>query len=60
LKLHRIDLRVLAFNQRAIACYEKCGFVREGVVREGVFIAGEWQSDVLMSILEHEYRSETV
>jgi len=56
LRLHRVDLRVLAFNQRAIACYEKCGFVQEGIEREGVFIGGEWQSDVLMSILEQEYR----
>jgi site-specific DNA recombinase len=55
----RVDLRVLAFNKRAIACYEKCGFVREGVVRESVVIGGEWQSDVLMSILEHEYGSLT-
>ena len=57
LKLHRVDLRVLVFNKRAIACYEKCGFVREGVLRENVLIGGEWQSDLLMSILEHDYRS---
>lgn len=56
LKLHRVDLRVLAFNKRAIACYEKCGFLREGVMREGVLIGGEWQTDVLMSVLEHEYK----
>lgn len=56
LALHRVDLRVLAFNLRAIACYEKCGFVREGIEREGAWIGGEWQSDVVMSILEQEYR----
>lgn len=56
LGLHRVDLRVLAYNQRAIACYENCGFVREGVEREGALIAGEWHSDVIMSILEREYR----
>jgi RimJ/RimL family protein N-acetyltransferase len=60
MKLHRVDLRVLAFNKRAIACYEKCGFVREGVVRESVCIGDEWQSDILMSVLEHEYKSGTV
>lgn len=58
LNLHRVDLRVLAFNYRAIACYEKCGFVQEGIERDGVFIGGEWQSDVMMSILEDEYRSQ--
>jgi len=55
--LHRVDLRVLAHNARAIACYAKCGFQREGVEREGAFIADEWQTDVMMSILEHEYRA---
>lgn len=57
LHLHRVELRVLSFNQRAIACYEKCGFVREGIEREASCIGGEWQSDVLMSVLEHEYQA---
>lgn len=59
LHLHRVDLCVLAFNHRAIACYEKCGFVREGIEREGAFIGGEWHSDVIMSILEQEYRGQS-
>lgn len=56
LGLHRVDLRVLEYNQRAIACYEKCGFIREGVERESALVDGVWYSDVMMSILEHEYR----
>jgi [ribosomal protein S5]-alanine N-acetyltransferase len=54
--LHRVDLRVLAGNSRAIAVYEKCGFVREGLERDSVRVDGEWQSDVIMSILEDDYR----
>lgn len=57
LGLHRVELRVLDYNERAIAVYEKCGFVREGVERESALVAGEWQSDVVMSILEQEYRA---
>ncbi len=57
LGLHRVDLRVLAFNRHAIACYERCGFVREGMEREGAWIGGQWQSDLLMSLLEQEYRT---
>jgi [ribosomal protein S5]-alanine N-acetyltransferase len=57
LKLHRVDLRVLAYNQRAIRAYTKAGFVQEGVEREGAWIAGRWESDVWMSILEDEYRA---
>ncbi|WP_350019355.1 GNAT family N-acetyltransferase [Priestia flexa] len=55
LKLHRIDLRVLAFNKRAIACYQKCGFVQEGVEREGVLINGVYETDIIMSILDREF-----
>lgn len=56
LKLHRVDLKVLEYNKRAIACYSKCGFIKEGVEREGALIEGKWETDVLMSILENEYR----
>ena len=40
-----------------IRCYEKCGFVREGVERESAWVDGAWADDVLMAILEHEYRA---
>jgi [ribosomal protein S5]-alanine N-acetyltransferase len=55
LKLHRVDLRVLQYNKRAIRCYEKCGFVQEGVEREGALIEGKYETDVFMSILDREY-----
>ena len=56
LHLHRIDLRVLGYNERAIAAYRKCGFVVEGVERDAALVAGEWHGDVIMAILEQEYR----
>lgn len=55
LGLHRVDLRVLQYNQRAISCYKKCGFIKEGLEREGAFIEGKYETDVLMSILDREY-----
>ncbi|MGG3806012.1 GNAT family N-acetyltransferase [Metabacillus fastidiosus] len=55
LNLHRVDLRVLEYNKRAIKCYEKCGFVKEGVEREGALIEGKYETDVFMSILDREY-----
>lgn len=57
LQLHRVDLRVLQYNKRAIGCYEKCGFIQEGVEREGAFIEGKYETDVFMSILDREYQS---
>lgn len=57
LKLHRVDLRVLDYNHRAIACYQKCGFVKEGVEREGALIEGTYETDVFLSILDREYEA---
>ena len=57
LRLHRVSLRVLAYNTRAIRAYEKCGFVREGVERESALVAGEWHDDVMMAVLDRAYRA---
>jgi len=55
LKLHRISVRVLAYNARAIRCYQKCGFVIESREREAAFVNGQWHDDVVMDLLEHEF-----
>ena len=43
--------------QRAIASYEKCGFKREGVLREEHFARGKYHDTIVMGILESEYRA---
>ncbi len=55
LGLHRVRLRVTAYNHRARRCYEKCGFRVEGIERESFLVDGEWQDDVLMAILREEW-----
>lgn len=57
LKLHRVSLRVLADNERAIRSYQKCGFQIEGRERETAFLDGRWHADLIMGVLEHELRS---
>jgi RimJ/RimL family protein N-acetyltransferase len=56
LGLRRISLDVLAFNPRARRAYEKTGFVTEGVLREQHRWRDEWIDNILMSILDHEWR----
>jgi RimJ/RimL family protein N-acetyltransferase/predicted N-acetyltransferase YhbS len=55
LGLHRVSLRVAAYNARAIRCYEKCGFRHEGIERDSFFVDGKWHDDVLMAILREEW-----
>ena len=56
MNLHRVWLNVYGFNQRGIKSYEKCGFKREGVLREYRFIDGKYHDAILMAVLEQEYR----
>jgi putative hydrolase of HD superfamily len=56
LGLHRIDLNVFDFNLPAIRCYEKLGFVLEGLVRDVRRFGDEYWSVYRMSLLEDEWR----
>jgi RimJ/RimL family protein N-acetyltransferase len=56
LDLHRVELRVFASNEPAIACYESVGFVREGLLRDSHRHGGGYHSTVQMSMLEDEWR----
>ncbi|MGH7925328.1 MAG: GNAT family N-acetyltransferase [Candidatus Binatus sp.] len=57
MNLHRLRLHVFDYNTRAIASYEKCGFKREGVLREDHFARGKYHDTIVMGILEGEYRT---
>jgi RimJ/RimL family protein N-acetyltransferase len=48
----RIELSVHADNPRAIALYEKVGFVREGVQRDAICIDGRYFDVLTMAIVE--------
>ena len=51
LGLHRLTLRVVAYNERAIAAYRKVGFVQEGREREAALVGDAWHDDVIMGLL---------
>ena len=57
MNLHRLWLHVHDYNPRAIASYEKCGFKREGMLRQDHFTRGRYHDTIVMGILESEYRA---
>lgn len=58
LNLHRVELEAFSFNERAIHVYEKIGFKREGIKRDGWFYNHKYYDMVTMSILEDEFREK--
>ena len=55
LGLHRVYLIVQGHNTRASRCYEKCGFIQEGILRHHGFTRGEYYDDLIMGILRDEF-----
>jgi RimJ/RimL family protein N-acetyltransferase len=57
LNLHRIQLTVFQYNDRAIALYEKLGFQREGVYREFMQREGKRYDMYLYGLLRPEWEA---
>jgi RimJ/RimL family protein N-acetyltransferase len=56
LNMHRVSLGVVGFNEHALRFYEKVGFRREGVQRDGYYCDHRYSDFVMMGILEDEFR----
>ena len=55
MRLNRVSLTADELNARALRCYEKCGFVREGLLRQQRLVDGQFHNAVLMGILREEF-----
>jgi RimJ/RimL family protein N-acetyltransferase len=55
LNLHRVELDVYDYNVRAIRCYEKAGFRREGTLRDALFRDGAYHDVFRMAVLHSEF-----
>ena len=57
LGLHRVALKVAAFNSRAKRAYEKSGFILEGRERGAYFHDGKFHDQLVYGLLADEYFS---
>lgn len=57
LNLHRVGLGVFAYNERAIALYERMGFVLEGIERERIHRDGSRHDLRFYGLLRNEWES---
>ncbi len=56
--LHRVTLRIAVGNTPSERVAEKLGFLREGLLRKEVQVAGDWLDHTLWAMLEEEYSVE--
>ena len=57
LRLNKVSLDVIDYNERAIRVYERLGFVREGVKRQNLQKRGKFVDVIWMSILAREFEA---
>ncbi len=57
LGLHRVSIRVHEEHTRAAVLYKRLGFVETGREREYVFQEGHFQDEIILDMLECEFRS---
>ncbi len=57
MNVNKVKLHVYSFNERALKSYKKCGFVKEGVLRQEIFKDGKYHDIIAMGILREEYYS---
>ncbi len=51
LMMHRVVSTPFAYNIRMVRCLEKCGFEKEGVLRDALWIQDQFVDVVIMAVL---------
>lgn len=60
LNLHSIKLDLMEFNERALKCYQKCGFKEYGRRRKCRFVNGKYYDLISMDILADEFKQSFI
>lgn len=57
LGLHRMSLHAVAYNARAICCYQACSLMVKGQECEAALVGGERHDNLMMGVLAREAAS---
>ena len=60
LNLNNIKLDLMEFNERAYACYKKCGFKEYGRRRKSNYLNGKYYDTISMDILAEEFEGDYI
>lgn len=59
INMNRISLEVFENNIPAIKLYTKCGFIKEGELKEAIYIDNEYRNLIIMGITRGGYNNAT-
>lgn len=59
LNLNRVYATVLEHNKASRKLHAKCGYQEEGLMRQSVYKRGDYHNELLLSILQTEYKGLT-
>lgn len=54
-KLNRLQLEVYSHNKRGIKAYEKCGFKKEGVLRQALYFNESYFDEIIMAMVKDDW-----
>lgn len=54
--LNRIEVDTWDGNERAVKCYEKCGFKVEGRLRKARFVDGQYRDEIILGIIREDMK----
>jgi len=60
LNLNNIKLDLMEFNERALACYQKCGFKEYGRRRKCNFVNGKYYDTIEMDIISQDFKENYI
>lgn len=55
LNLNKIKLGVFSYNKNAIKCYEKFGFITEGIFKDDLFRDGMYHNVIYMALFKKDF-----
>ncbi len=58
LGLERVELDVYTENVRAIRCYEKAGFIKEGTRRHATIVNGKYTDVLMMAVIQEDWEQQ--
>lgn len=59
LNLRKLCLEVPSFNDRALRLYDRFGFVREGILKQQIYLEGDYHDLVLMRLFRGEFEASS-